>query len=207
MRFASKEGLFALGSRAPELCRSAYVAPGACLIGDVELGARSSVWFCSVLRGDNGPIRVGARSNVQDAAVVHCRPGGHVSIGCLVSIGHQASIHGASVGDRCLIGMQAIVMDDAEISHDTLVAAGSVILARRRYEPGVLLRGRPARVVRALSKPEIDLIRTTALEYEERAALYQSRLLPACAPVATSGAASEIEPLEPEWRPLAALPN
>ena len=161
--------LLALDGLSPRLGAGAFVADGACLVGDVALGERSSVWFCAVVRGDNGAIRIGDRSNVQDGAVIHCLPAGRVDIGFQVSIGHQAAIHGAVIGDRCLIGMQAIVMDGAHIGHDTLVAAGSVVPPGRHFEPGVLVRGRPARAVRTLTRRELDQIQANAFEYVARA--------------------------------------
>jgi carbonic anhydrase/acetyltransferase-like protein (isoleucine patch superfamily) len=161
--------IFALDGLAPALSADAYVAAGACVVGDVTLASRASVWFCAVLRGDNGSIRVGERSNVQDGAVIHCLPGGRVDLGSQVSIGHQAAIHGARIGDRCLVGMQAIVMDGAVIAPDTLVAAGSVVPPGRRFGPGMLVRGRPARAVRALTARELDQIQANALEYAARA--------------------------------------
>jgi carbonic anhydrase/acetyltransferase-like protein (isoleucine patch superfamily) len=161
--------IFALDGLQPRAAAGAFVADGACLVGDVTLARRASVWFCAVLRADNGPIRIGECSNVQDGAVIHCLPGGRVELGSRVSIGHQAAIHGARIGDRCLIGMQAIVMDGAQIEQDTLVAAGSVVPPGRRFGPGMLVRGRPARAVRTLTVRELDQIQTNALEYVARA--------------------------------------
>jgi carbonic anhydrase/acetyltransferase-like protein (isoleucine patch superfamily) len=161
--------IFALDRVAPAVACGAFLADGACVIGDVTLAERSSVWFCAVLRGDNGSLRIGERSNVQDGALIHCLPGGRVDVGSQVSIGHQAAIHGATIGDRCLIGMQAIVMDGAIIASDTLVAAGSVVPPGRRFAPGMLVRGRPARAVRALTDRELDHIQANALEYVARA--------------------------------------
>jgi carbonic anhydrase/acetyltransferase-like protein (isoleucine patch superfamily) len=160
---------FALDGLKPRLSARSYVADGAFIIGDVLMGERSSAWHCAVIRGDNGQVRIGCQSNVQDCAVIHCLPGGEVVIGSLVSIGHQATIHGASVGDRCLIGIGAVVMDGACIGCDTLVAAGAVVAGGRRYEPGVLLRGTPARAVRTLTDRERAGIAANALEYVARA--------------------------------------
>jgi len=169
-------GTFALDNSAPRLGRHSYVAEGACLVGDVELGERSSVWFCAVVRADNGPIRIGRDSNVQDGAVIHCLPGGAASVGDQVSIGHLAAIHGAHLGDRCLIGMHAVVMDAASIGDDTVVAAGSLVPAGRSFEPGVLLRGSPVRVVRRLTDRELDAIRINARQYTMRAEHFRRAL-------------------------------
>ncbi len=167
---------FALDGVAPRLSRPTYVADGACLIGDVVLGEHSSVWFCAVIRADNGPIRIGCQSNVQDGAVIHCLPEGEVLVGTQVSIGHLATIHGASIGDRCLVGMNAGVMDGVSIGDDTLVAAGSVVAGGRRFEPGVLLRGSPARVVRVLTDRELAGIQANAHQYVARAERFRRAL-------------------------------
>jgi carbonic anhydrase/acetyltransferase-like protein (isoleucine patch superfamily) len=167
---------FALEGVAPRLSRLSYVADGACVVGDVLLGEHSSVWFCAVIRADNGPIRIGTHSNVQDGAVIHCLPQGEVLIGTQVSIGHLTTIHGASIGDRCLVGMSAVVMDGVIIGDDTLVAAGSIVAGGRRFEPGVLLRGSPARVVRALTDRELAGIRANAQQYVVRAGSFRCGL-------------------------------
>jgi len=169
-------GTFALDGIAPRLSPLSYVAEGAFLIGDVVLGEHSSVWFCAVIRGDNGSIRIGGHTNVQDGAVIHCLPDGEVVVGAQVSIGHLATIHGACIGDRCLVGMNAVVMDGASIGHDTLVAAGSIVAAGRRFEPGILLRGSPARVVRALTDRELAAIQVNALQYVARAERFRRTL-------------------------------
>jgi carbonic anhydrase/acetyltransferase-like protein (isoleucine patch superfamily) len=167
---------FALDGVAPRLDPLSYVADGACLVGDIVLSEHSSVWFGAVIRGDNGSIRIGCHSNVQDGAVIHCLPEGEVVIGAQVSIGHLATIHGASIGDRCLIGMNAVVMDGTRIGHDTLVAAGSIVAGGRAFEPGVLLRGSPARVVRALTDRELAGIQANALQYVARADRFRRAL-------------------------------
>jgi carbonic anhydrase/acetyltransferase-like protein (isoleucine patch superfamily) len=167
---------FALDAIAPRVSCLSYVADSACLVGDVELGDHCSVWFCAVIRADNGPVRIGCNSNVQDGAVIHCLPGGEVTVGSQVSIGHLATVHGACIGDRCLVGMNAVVMDGARIGHDTLVAAGSIVAGGRRFEPGVLLQGSPARVVRALTDRELAGIQANALQYTARADRFRREL-------------------------------
>ena len=167
---------FALDGLAPRLSRHSYIADSACLVGDVELDDYSSVWFGAVIRGDNGSIRIGCHSNVQDGAVIHCLPNGEVIVGAQVSIGHLATIHGACIGDRCLVGMNAVVMDGTRIGHDTLVAAGSIVPGGRNFEPGVLLRGSPARVVRPLTDRELAAIQANALQYVARADRFRRAL-------------------------------
>jgi carbonic anhydrase/acetyltransferase-like protein (isoleucine patch superfamily) len=167
---------FALDGLAPRLSRHSYIADSACLVGDVELDDYSSVWFGAVIRGDNGSIRIGCHSNVQDGAIIHCLPNGEVIVGAQVSIGHLATIHGACIGDRCLVGMNAVVMDGTRIGHDTLVAAGSIVAGGRNFEPGVLLRGSPARVVRPLTDQELAAIQANALQYVARADRFRRAL-------------------------------
>jgi len=174
----SRPRTFALDGLRPRLGANSFVADGAFIIGDVYLGEQASAWYCAVIRGDNGAVRIGFQSNVQDGSVVHCLPGGQVLIGAQVSIGHLATIHGARVGDRCLIGIGAVVLDGAILGHDTLVAAGSIVTGGRTYEPGVLLRGCPARAVRVLSERELAGIRTNALEYVARADRFRRALQP-----------------------------
>jgi carbonic anhydrase/acetyltransferase-like protein (isoleucine patch superfamily) len=167
---------YALEGTAPRLSRLCYVADGAVLVGDVALAEQASVWFCAVVRGDNGSIRIGAQSNVKDGAVIHCLPRGEVLVGAQVSIGHLAAIHGACIGDRCLIGMGAVIMDGVRIGHDTLVAAGSIVAGQRHFEPGILLRGSPARAVRALTDQERAAIRANAAHYVARAECFRRAL-------------------------------
>lgn len=175
-KWSGGAGTFALNGVAPRLSALSYVAAGAFLVGDVVLDEHASVWFCAVIRGDNGSIRIGRGTNVQDGAVIHCLPDGQVAVGAQVSIGHLAAIHGASIGDRCLVGMGAVVMDGASIGHDTLVAAGSIVAGGRHFEPGVLLRGSPARVVRALTEHELAEIQANALQYVARADCFRRAL-------------------------------
>src|SRR5580700_3511502 len=119
------------GGKAPRIGRDVFVAPNATLIGDVELEDGSSVWFGAVLRGDIGPIRIGARSNVQDLVCVHLTQGvSKTIVGADVTVGHGVILHGCVIGDRCLIGMGSVVMDNAEIGDTSVVAAGSVVAPR-----------------------------------------------------------------------------
>jgi carbonic anhydrase/acetyltransferase-like protein (isoleucine patch superfamily) len=158
--------VYALKGVTPKLGRATFVAPSASVIGDVVLGDESSVWFGTVLRGDVFPIRIGARSNVQDNAVVHVTGGqAATSLGDDVTIGHMALIHGCTVGNRCLIGMGSTVLDGAVIEDDCLVAAGSLVPPRMRIPTGSLAMGRPARVVRVLSPADLEHIREASTLY------------------------------------------
>jgi len=156
--------------RRPVVHPSAWIAPGATLVGDVEIGADSSVWYGCVLRGDVHCIRVGARSNLQDGCVVHVTAGHFAAeIGDEVTVGHRAVVHGCRVGDGALIGIGAVVLDGAEIGADALVGAGALVTPGSRVAPGALVLGSPARWVRELSAEERAEQRARTLRYVETA--------------------------------------
>lgn len=150
--------LYRLGQCVPELEAGVYVEGSASIIGDVHLGAASSVWFGAVIRGDNARIEIGAGSNIQDLAVIHGLPGSPVSIGAGVSIGHHAALHGCTIGGNCLIGIGAVILDGAVIAPNTIIGAGTLVPAGRSYPEGVLLTGVPARAVRSLTAAEVEKI-------------------------------------------------
>lgn len=156
-----------------------WLAPNATVIGDVVLGDEASVWFGAVLRGDVGSIRVGARTNIQDLACIHMTEGLSVtSVGCDVTIGHGAILHGCTIGDGCLVGMGSIVLDGAEIGSESVVAAGSVVPPRMKAPPRSMVRGNPARVVRELTPDEAALGKSGAAHYVDGGRRY-ARLLEA----------------------------
>jgi len=158
--------VFALKGIAPTLGKGTFVAPTASVIGDVVLGDESSLWFGTVVRGDVFPIRIGARTNVQDNAVVHVTGGkAATTVGDDVTIGHIALIHGCTIGNRCLIGMGSILLDGAVIEDDCLVAAGSLVPPRMRIPTRSLVMGRPARVVRVLDTGDLEHIREAGALY------------------------------------------
>ena len=144
---------------------TAFIHPLAFVCGDVTLGAGGSVWPYAVVRGDNDPIIIGARSNVQDGAVLHADPGVPCTLGAGVSIGHRAVVHGAEVGDGALVGIGAVVLNGAQIGAGSLVAAGAVVREAAVIEPGMLVAGVPARVVRALTDAERTRLAHTAAAY------------------------------------------
>lgn len=158
------------GGRVPRIDPSTWLAPTATLIGDVDIGADSSVWYGSVLRGDVERIRVGARTNLQDLCVVHVTRGRFpAEIGDEVTVGHRAVVHGCRVRDGALIGIGAVVLDGAEIGEEALVAAGAVVVPGARVPPGALAVGVPARVVRSLAAGERREQRERARAYVETA--------------------------------------
>ena len=174
--------VYRLGDVSPQVAASAYVAPGASIIGNVVLTDRSSVWFGAILRGDNETIRIGVDSNVQDGAVMHTDPGFPLTLGANVSIGHQAMLHGCTVGEGSLIGIQAVVLNAAVIGKSCLVGAGAVITERKVFPDGSLILGAPAKVVRELTAEERENLLKVAANYAARGAHYRSRLRPMAEP-------------------------
>lgn len=156
----------------PRIGASVLVADGAMVIGDVRLDDAASVWFNAVLRGDINRIEIGARTNVQDGTIAHVTHELPVIVGADVTIGHMAMIHGCTIHDRCLIGMNAVVLDGAVIGPDAVVAAGSVVRERAVVPPGVLVAGVPARIVRDLTADERAAIVRSAEHYVAYAATF-----------------------------------
>lgn len=151
---------------APTLGPRAWVAPTATVIGDVVLGEDASVWFGTTVRGDVFPIRIGARTNVQDGSVVHVTGGeASVSVGDDVTVGHMVLLHGCTVGSRVLVGMGSVVLDGAVIEDDAILAAGSLLPPRARVPRGMLAMGRPAKVVRALTEADYARVREAGQLY------------------------------------------
>ena len=153
----------------PVVAPDAFVAPGACLIGRVELHAGASVWYNAVLRGDVEPIVIGPRSNVQDCTVMHTDLGFPLQVGADVTIGHGAILHGCTVEDGALIGMGAVVLNGARVGRGALVAAGALVPEGAEIPPGQLAMGVPARVVRPLTEAERERMRAGVRLYVERA--------------------------------------
>ena len=146
------------------LHESAFLAPGAVAVGDVEIGENASVWYNATLRGDS-PLRIGARTNIQDNAVLHAEPGHEVHVGEDVSIGHGAIVHGCRVGSNPLIGRGAIILNDAVSGSNCRIGAGALVTQGKVIPDGSLVIGSPAVVKRALNEEEIAAIRENAVEY------------------------------------------
>lgn len=144
---------------------TAWIAPTATVLGEVELGARVSVWFGAVLRGDTEPIRVGRESNIQDLCCLHADPGFPCIVGNRVTVGHAAVVHGATVEDECLIGIRAVLLNGAVIGKNSLVAAGCVVLEGQVIPPRSLVVGTPAKVIRELKDEDIERILRGAQHY------------------------------------------
>ncbi len=168
--------IYQLGDDVPNIPDSAYVAAEATVIGKVTLGANVSIWPGAVLRGDNESITIGTDSNVQDGAVLHADPGFPLNIGDNVTIGHQAMLHGCTIGDDSLIGIQAVVMNGAVIGKDCLLGAGALVPEGKVFADGKLIVGAPAKVVRELSDEDIAKMHRAAPGYVRRQQMYKAKL-------------------------------
>lgn len=156
-----------LGDISPKIDKSAYIAQGAVIVGDVELKENSSVWYNAVIRADYNSIVVGKNSNVQDNAVIHLSHDSKVVVGENVTIGHTAIVHGATIKDNVIIGMGATILDDVVIGENTIVGANSLVTKGKIIPPNSLVMGSPAKVVRELSEEEIKSITENAISYVE----------------------------------------
>jgi len=150
----------------PTVDPSAYVDESAQVIGDVHIGSESSVWMNAVIRGDVNAIRIGARTNVQDGAVIHVQTGTHpTTVGDEVTIGHGAIVHGCTIEDRCLVGMGAILLNGVRVGAESIVAAGSLLPENFQVPPRSLVMGSPAKVRRQLTDADVGSIRGYAGNY------------------------------------------
>jgi len=167
--------LIALDGIAPRVDSSAFVEESARVIGDVHIGAKSSVWFNTVIRGDVFHVRIGERSNIQDNSTIHVSGGTHATIiGNDVTVGHGVILHGCTVADRSLVGIGSIVLDGCEIGEESLIAAGSLLAPRTVVPPRSLVLGQPARVKRPLRDEEIEDLHRSAAGYVANSARYKA---------------------------------
>lgn len=168
---------YKLGEHSPDIHDSVFVAETATVIGKVNLHENASVWPGAVLRGDNEPITIGTGSNVQEGAVLHTDPGFPLVVEPGVTIGHQAMLHGCTVKEGSLIGIQAVVLNGAVIGRNCLVAAGSVVTEGKVFPDNSLILGAPAKVVREMSEEDIERLRRSAAGYAERRAYFRKHLV------------------------------
>lgn len=160
--------------KSPRIASTAFVAPGAWVIGDVTLGEESSIWFGSIVRGDIHHIRIGRRTNIQDGSILHVTHGTYpVIVGDEVLVGHGVILHGCRIGAGCLIGIRAVVLDGCEIGDESIVAAGAVVLEGTSCPPRSLLAGVPARIKRGVTSEEVQRTRTAAGFYVGWSAEYR----------------------------------
>ena len=151
--------------RAPALHPSAFAVESSVVVGDVEIGEESSLWFGAIARGDVNRVRIGARTNVQDHSILHVSGDHPTVVGDDVTVGHRVTLHGCTVGSRCLIGMGAVVLDGAVLSDEVMVAAGALVVPGMAVPPRTLVMGSPARVRRPLDDGEVERIRASAQRY------------------------------------------
>ena len=167
--------IYALGTIKPELRGAAWVAETAAVIGNALLEDGASVWFGAVLRGDNELITIGRGSNVQDGAVLHTDPGFPLTLAAEVLVGHQAMLHGCSIGDGSLIGIQAVVMNRARIGRHCIVGAGALVTEGKEFPDGSMIMGSPAKAVRALRPEEIARLAGGAAHYVQQALRHRTQ--------------------------------
>lgn len=159
--------------KTPRVGEGTFLADNAVLVGDVEVGARASIWFGAVLRGDVYNIRIGDETSIQDNSVIHVTNGQNATVvGSRVTVGHSVTLHGCVIGDRCIIGMGAIILDKAEIGDRCIIAAGAVVTPGTKIPAGMLALGAPARPRRELSHEELSWIEYSADHYVELAKAY-----------------------------------
>ena len=168
--------LYQLDNDTPRLAASAWVADSAQVIGHVELAENASVWFGAILRGDTELLRIGRGSNVQDGSVIHSDRGYPVTLGEGVTVGHQVVLHGCTVGDGSLIGIQAVVLNGTKIGKHCLVGAGSLVTEGKEFPDGSMIIGAPAKVVRQLTLEQIEGLRRSAAHYVENARRFRAGL-------------------------------
>jgi carbonic anhydrase/acetyltransferase-like protein (isoleucine patch superfamily) len=169
--------IYALGDIRPEMVGGGqWVAPDASVIGNVRLHANASIWFGCVLRGDNDRIEIGENSNIQDGSVLHTDARIPLRIGANVTVGHQAMLHGCTIGDGSLVGIGATILNRASIGANTLVGAHALVTEGKTFPDGVMLMGAPARVVRELREDELRMLAASAAHYVDNAARYREQL-------------------------------
>lgn len=168
--------IYQLGQHAPEIDSSAYIAESAHVIGKVKIKANASIWFGVTIRGDNEFITIGNGSNVQENSVLHTDMGFPLTIGNNVTIGHQAMLHGCTIGDGTLIGIQAIVLNGAKIGKNCLIGAGALVTEGKEFPDNSLIIGTPAKVVRTLTEQDIAALADNAAHYVQRGQEYEINL-------------------------------
>ncbi len=168
--------LFSLDSGTPQLGQNTFVAHNATIVGNVALGSNVGIWFGAVLRGDNEQIAIGDGTNIQDCCVLHTDPGCPLSIGKNVTVGHKAMLHGCTVEDGSLIGINAVVLNNAKIGKNCLVGANTLVTDGKQISDYSLVVGSPGRVVRKLKDKEIDMLKRFNQSYIDKITRYKITL-------------------------------
>lgn len=168
--------IYQLGDVRPDIHESAYITDSATVIGNVQLKANASIWFGATLRGDNELISVGENSNIQEASVLHTDKGYPLTVGANVTVGHQATLHGCTIGDGSLIGIQAVILNGAKIGRNCLVGAGALVTEGKEFPDNSLIIGSPAKAVRTLGEAQLAALKDSAQMYVDRARNYRQNL-------------------------------
>jgi carbonic anhydrase/acetyltransferase-like protein (isoleucine patch superfamily) len=168
--------IYQLGDLVPVIPASCYIAPEATIIGQVTLGERVSVMSGAVIRGDNEPVVIGDDSNIQEGCVLHTDPGLPLTLGKGVTVGHQVMLHGCTIGDGTLIGIQAVVLNNSVVGKDCLVGAGAVLTENKNFSDRSVIFGAPAKAVREVTEDNLMRMRVSAADYVRRGIQYKKEL-------------------------------
>lgn len=168
--------IYQLGEHTPDIDPSAYITDSATVIGQVRLEADVSIWFGTTVRADNEPITIGAGSNIQENSVLHADPGMPLKIGRNVTVGHQAMLHGCTIGDGSLVGIQAVILNGAKIGKNCLVGAGALVTEGKEFPDNSLIIGSPAKAVRTLDEKAIAGLASISANYVERSRIFKKEL-------------------------------
>lgn len=168
--------IYQLGEHAPQIDPSAYIADSANVIGKACIEANASVWFEVTIRGDNEPISIGENSNVQEGCVLHTDPGYPLTVGRNVTVGHQAMLHGCTIGEGSLVGIQAVILNGAKIGRNCLVGAGALVTEGKEFPDNSLIIGAPAKAVRTLSEEDIARMHGNTANYVKRGQWFKKEL-------------------------------
>jgi len=173
--------LYSLGDKQPRLPAEGeyWIAPNATIVGDVILHPGASIWFGTVIRGDNDPITIGADTNIQDGSVLHSDPGEPLTIGRGVTVGHMAMLHSCEIGDNCLIGIGAVILGRAKIGKNCLIGANALITEGKVIPDNSLVMGQPGKVIRELEPGQIEALKASAEHYVQNWKRYEAGLAPA----------------------------
>jgi len=168
--------IYRLGDHTPQIHETAWVADSAQVIGNVELGEGASVWFGTVIRGDTYKIKVGKGSNIQDNSMLHTDEDVPLVIGERVTVGHHVMLHGCTIGDGSLIGIQAVILNDAKIGRNCIVGAGALVTSGKEFPDGSMIMGSPAKAVKQLTPEQIEHVQRGAQHYIDNAVRFKAEL-------------------------------
>ena len=169
---------YQINDKIPQVANTCFIAPSADLIGDVRMQDNASVWFNCVVRADNESISIGENSNVQDGSILHVDPGFPINIAANVTVGHKVMLHGCSIGEGSLIGMNAVVLNGASIGKNCVIGANALVTENMVIEDGQMVLGSPAKVVKELDEKTIEMIKAGTMHYVHNCLNYSRNLTP-----------------------------